>query len=537
MPVEEGAQVTSSWDVVILGGGMAGLTLALQLRRECPSASMLILDRESHPVPEAAHKVGESTVELGAHYLRETLGLQTYLEECHLRKFGTRFFFRSASSSEALEHRLEVGGTSYLPAESYQLDRGRLENFLREEVGRNGATFLDRSTVEAVAFSEGTPHRVRYSQSGKTREIEARWVIDASGRSEIIKRARQLARPVLHQGSAAWFRIGEKLNIDDWSSAEQWLVGHRDPGYSRWFSTNHLMGQGYWVWIIPLSSGATSIGIVTDEKFHPLASYSTFDRALRWLELHEPVCAERVKEHQDRILDYRAIRNYSRDTEQVFSSQRWCLTGEAGTFVDPFYSPGSDFIAMANSFIADLVRRDFAGEPVQQRTQIYDELFREYCEHTFTVYEDQYELFGDPVAMPVKIIWDFTIYWAFFAFIFCHGRLCDLLSLRSLRSDLERIPELNSRVQTRLLEWHREGTTPPPPGRIELPRIRFIREMNASLVDPLSAEQFRERLKWNVELLDRLAQEIDHCSGRGDLEVGSEDLLMPEVWAQLGVHP
>ena len=46
-------------DVIILGGGLAGLTLSLQLKQRFPDLDILILERRSHPVPEAAHKVGE----------------------------------------------------------------------------------------------------------------------------------------------------------------------------------------------------------------------------------------------------------------------------------------------------------------------------------------------------------------------------------------------------------------------------------------------------------------------------------------------
>jgi 2-polyprenyl-6-methoxyphenol hydroxylase-like FAD-dependent oxidoreductase len=54
-------------DVVITGGGLAGLTLALHLRQSFAEIDILILERRVHPVPIAAPKVGESTVEIGAH--------------------------------------------------------------------------------------------------------------------------------------------------------------------------------------------------------------------------------------------------------------------------------------------------------------------------------------------------------------------------------------------------------------------------------------------------------------------------------------
>ena len=80
-------------DVIILGGGLAGLTLAIQLRQRFAGLDVLVLERKQHPLPEAAHKVGESTVEIGAHYFSKVLGLEEHLQTCQLRKYGLRFFF------------------------------------------------------------------------------------------------------------------------------------------------------------------------------------------------------------------------------------------------------------------------------------------------------------------------------------------------------------------------------------------------------------------------------------------------------------
>jgi NADPH-dependent 2,4-dienoyl-CoA reductase/sulfur reductase-like enzyme len=72
-------------DLLIMGGGLAGLSLAIQLRRELPALSVRVLERNRHPVPEAAFKVGESTVEIGAHYFDTVLGLKQHLDECQIR--------------------------------------------------------------------------------------------------------------------------------------------------------------------------------------------------------------------------------------------------------------------------------------------------------------------------------------------------------------------------------------------------------------------------------------------------------------------
>ena len=79
------------YDVIISGGGLAGLTLAIQLKKSSPDISILVLERRTSSAPIATHKVGESISELGSYYLREVLQLKDHLTEYQLRKYGFRF--------------------------------------------------------------------------------------------------------------------------------------------------------------------------------------------------------------------------------------------------------------------------------------------------------------------------------------------------------------------------------------------------------------------------------------------------------------
>ena len=82
----------STADVAVIGGGFAGLSLALQIARRRSDLDVVVIDRKRRPAPERTWTVGESFAELGSHYLRDVLGLRDHLEAEQLPKFGLRFF-------------------------------------------------------------------------------------------------------------------------------------------------------------------------------------------------------------------------------------------------------------------------------------------------------------------------------------------------------------------------------------------------------------------------------------------------------------
>ncbi len=507
-----GAVVPEAWDVVIPGGGLAGLCLALQLRRANPQARILVLDRRRGPSPAGVHTVGESTVEIGAHYFSEVLGLGEHLRTRQLRKFGFRFFH--LDGREDIGAVQEIGVSRYLNVTSFQIDRGPFENHLRERVRELGVEVREGCTVTGLSIARGTRHAqaplpahvVRCQSPQGPQELRARWVVDASGRAGLLKRELGLAEPSPHDAHSAWFRTPFRIDIEDWPSDAGWLG--RCEASQRWLSTNHLVGEGYWVWLIPLSSGYHSVGIVADPAVHPPGQFSSYEGALAWLDRHQPRLARALRAGGAPPADYVAMRRFAHGCRELFSADRWAITGEAGVFLDPFYSPGSDFIAIANTYVANLVTHDLRGEPWTPYVGIYGQLFRSFYESTLQLYIGQYGVFGHPQALATKVIWDYTYYWGVLCQLFFQGRLTDIAALGRSREALARARALNEAMQPWLRRWAAE--VPATNGAVLLDQagLPWFAELNRSLVDVLDDEGFRLRIQQSLARMEELAAEI-----------------------------
>ena len=510
--------MTRKYDVVIVGAGLAGLTLALQLQRTLPGLSVAVLDRRKHPAPETIFKVGESMVEVSSWYLREELGLGDYLLESHLPKFGLRFFMSDGQNSD-IGRRPEFGlltnpeGRPRLPHESYpgvhlptyNVDRGRLENHLLECCLAVGVEVLDDCKVAAVNL--GDPHEIELHGDASPSKLRARWVIDATGRAGLLAHQLKLRQFEGHQINAAWFRIGARIDPDQWS--EEAAFHSRTQPNLRWQSTNHLMGPGYWIWLIPLLNGATSVGIVADPGQHPIDRINRFERAQAWLQGLEPQLAEVVVSFE--LLDFGVLKAQAYRCQRALSVDRWALSGESAFFVDALYSPGGDFIAVGNTLITKLIEADCAGDRLRLATltRFGEQLLNGMFHHYMGLYRGSYQLMGKPGVMLQKVAWDIAVYFAYNVLLFCNGRFCNPEFHRSIRQENARLESLQQLMRHRF-KARAAAESGSYSGRfIDQTCVEPIMSLYRSSNGRLDDGALKSRLEENLKILEHFGNNIE----------------------------
>lgn len=433
--------MTKEWDVIIAGGGLAGLGLAHQLMAVAPHLKIIILEKNTFPRPHAIAKVGESTVEIGSHYLAKHLGLQQHLQDKHLKKFGIRMFFGDSDDFSLLD---ELGASQTFGIPTYQIDRGVIENHLADRVRKAGVTIVDGASINAIEIHASHKKVTFSTEANAPQTLSSAWFVDAAGRASLLKSHLDLRKKNAHRANAVWFRVDKKIIIDDWSPDSTWRQ-RCTPEDRRWLSTNHLAGPGYWVWIIPLASGVTSIGIVMDDTSFQSSKIRCENSARAWLAEHQKRCANAIAEAN--FLDFVVLQDYSYDCKQMFSADGWAITGEAGVFADPFYSPGSDFIAISNIFITELIRSQTSGEDIRLKTLVFEKLFSSIYQNTLSLYTGQYGGFGDRVMMGLKLLWDYSYYWGVLSLLYFRNALADVDLIRKLSPQLQQAQTLNQDMQ------------------------------------------------------------------------------------------
>lgn len=500
-----------SYDVVICGGGLAGITLARQLKLSQSDISILVIDRFTRPLPSNNFKVGESTVEIGTHYLTDVLDLRAYFNTTQVPKLGLRFFL--GDSHKPLQERPEIGVSSFDSFHSnctYHMDRTILESDLRKFNLELGINLLEGYSVQDIQISDGKGfHTItcKSLHSDNNLEFRAHWIIDATGRRRFLQKKLGLDKPQMDNNrDAVWFRMGERIDVSNLVPHSEIEWHARVPNNMRYYSANHLIGEGYWVWLLPLPTGCTSIGIVTSSTVHRFQDICTYEKALFWLKQHEPLLARYLEGKQP--LDFMKMPRYSYSSTQVFSIRRWACVGEAGTFADPLYSPGTDLIAIANTLTAEMIRLDRQGKLTQKIVDHANHYYLQTNDSATITIGGSYILFGKSSGLFLaQFIWKAMYVWSTSTPLIFNDAFLSPERIEVFQDILDRLSSLSHRIEHLFKDW---ASAPSHNFSFEfidyLGMMPFVNRLRSSLFIRKDDQQLFNDYEKNLKTLEELAQ-------------------------------
>ncbi|HEU4391821.1 MAG TPA: NAD(P)/FAD-dependent oxidoreductase [Blastocatellia bacterium] len=340
---------TSTYDVIVIGGGPAGSSVASILSRE--GRKVVLFEKEVFP----RHHIGESLM-TDTYFTFQRMGILEKLKQSpFVRKYSVQFANHSGRESrpfyffEANHHESAV---------TWQVTRAVFDKLLIEHAAEQGATVYQGTPIKQVLFEDDRAIGVEAQMSdGSSQSFYAKVVVDATGQTAMLSnqfrwrvRDPKLKKAVLY----SYFK-----------------GAHREPdlngGATLVLRTER--GSGGWFWYIPLENDITSVGIVAEPDY--LVKGRGRDLAKIF---HEEVekceaCRRRVAgaERVDKIY---SILDYSYRSERC-AGDGFMLIGDAYGFLDPIYSSGVLLALKMAELAADAIHdafanNDYSGERLGQ---------------------------------------------------------------------------------------------------------------------------------------------------------------------------
>jgi geranylgeranyl reductase family protein len=340
---------TSNYDVIVMGGGPAGSSVASILARE--GRSVVLFEKEIFP----RHHIGESLM-TDTYWTFERMGILEKLRQSpFVRKYSVQFANPAGKESrpfyffEANHHESAV---------TWQVTRAEFDKMLIEHAEEQGATVYQGTAVKRVIFEGERATGVEVQmQNGAIRQYHAKVIIDATGQTAMLsnKFGWRMRDPKLKKAVLYSYFKGAHRETDLNGGAT--LVLRTQPGSNGWF------------WYIPLENDITSVGIVADPEYLVKGRGQDLAKIFQEeVEKCEP-CHRRIAgaERVDKIY---SILDYSYRSKQN-SGDGFMLIGDAYGFLDPIYSSGVLLALKMAELAADAIHDafkndDFSGERLGQ---------------------------------------------------------------------------------------------------------------------------------------------------------------------------
>ena len=340
-------------DVVVIGGGPAGSVCAARLASK--GRRVLLLERDKHP----RFHLGESLLPNSMGVLAE-IGILDEVRARFMVKRGARFVDGLDPSCANRYAFAEAFHATWDHA--FQVPRDEFDALLFRRAGESGAelpegweaTRILREGERAVGVEARAP-------DGSTREIQARFVVDASGRNALIARASAGVERIAHldrtalftQVRGAWRDEGER------EGDIQIVVFGTSPDDRGWF------------WFIPFADGRTSVGCVVSSAWmrarRGMPPEALFAEAVRGA----PTAAVLLGGAEP-LFPPRATADFSFRVDRL-RGNGWVALGDAGGFIDPLFSTGAHMAMHGGLHAADAIDAALgAGDVSRERFEAWE---------------------------------------------------------------------------------------------------------------------------------------------------------------------
>lgn len=341
-------------DVLVIGAGPSGTVAASILKNE--GFQTKIIEKQLFP----RFVIGESLLPRCMDNLAAAGLLQAVEKGGFQQKFGAKFVRNGETCDFDFSEQFTKGWDW-----TWQVPRAEFDLLLARETEKKGVPIDFESEMVGVAFNEdGSSLTTVRRKDGTSYNVQARFIIDASGYGRVLPRLLDLDKPSNFPVRASFF-----CHLQD---------NHRPEGLDGNRITIVVYNQDVWIWIIPFSSGVTSVGVVGAPEIINRFEGTPEDQYQQWLQ-DVPELKERFA-GSTRLFEPRKITGYSSSVKQLYG-KGYVLTGNSTEFLDPVFSSGVTLATESGAVAAKLAARQLTGETIN-----WEEAYANYMKHGVDVF-------------------------------------------------------------------------------------------------------------------------------------------------------